>query len=382
MKLSETMAEGLQTKLNLAEFLESGWVFSHDSGQISLGWGAGQWHETQPADQAAIFAPDFYLQNKAAWWTSSNFLQLSRDELRTQLSAFPADAAPLPNLSWNEPASDWFAHRFADFQKRFRDPSSTDERLKKVVPVVFAQAQAPLPEKKSRLRRSLIAALESLATGLHLYGWWNQHEGILGLTPELLFRVETHKQGHAAVVASMALAGTAPGVLTPAQASAFRNDVKERSEHRFVIDDLCERLKGFGEIQIGETQVLQLASLAHLKTSVSVQLRRSAAFSDLVKTLHPTAALGAFPRKFDLPWMRSWDQVELRGRFGAPFGISKPGEINECLVAIRCVQWEDQEAARRYLVFSGCGVVAESQLEKEWQELMAKRQSVYRLLKL
>ncbi|MNL49201.1 chorismate binding enzyme [compost metagenome] len=52
------------------------------------------------------------------------------------------------------------------------------------------------------------------------------------------------------------------------------------------------------------------------------------------------------------------------------------GEEALCLVAIRNMQWNGQFA----MIGSGCGVVAASELEREWRELYQKRLSVKKIL--
>ena len=99
----------------------------------------------------------------------------------------------------------------------------------------------------------------------------------------------------------------------------------------------------------------------------------------MAQELHPTPALGVSPRKLGFDEIARWDDVTLRGRYGAPFGVLLPGtEGMRCFVAIRGVQWQDGSV----LLGSGCGVVSESVLEREWKELELKRASVKRILAL
>jgi menaquinone-specific isochorismate synthase len=51
-------------------------------------------------------------------------------------------------------------------------------------------------------------------------------------------------------------------------------------------------------------------------------------------------------------------------------------EKSLALVAIRNLLW-DETGSR---IGTGCGIVASSQMEKEWQELASKRDFVYDLL--
>jgi menaquinone-specific isochorismate synthase len=79
--------------------------------------------------------------------------------------------------------------------------------------------------------------------------------------------------------------------------------------------------------------------------------------------------------------MKRWDHSPLRGRFGAPFGgfyrETASAELSQhCLVAIRNIQWQKTDVQ----LGSGCGIVPDSRLENEWDELKLKRESVKRML--
>ena len=58
--------------------------------------------------------------------------------------------------------------------------------------------------------------------------------------------------------------------------------------------------------------------------------------------------------------------------FGAPFGIERENRSAMALVAIRNVQWNGD----RVRVGSGAGLLPESQLEREFEELRQKRDQV------
>lgn len=196
------------------------------------------------------------------------------------------------------------------------------------------------------------------------YGFQLGDEGLCGLTPEILFRVENGQ------LQTMALAGTGPS-----GGPSLLEDRKERLEHQLVIDHLAEVLSSLGELEIGCTEEMSFGILKHLRTPVQVVLRETPDFVDLVQRLHPTAALGGWPRSAALHALRL--RGSLRGRFGAPFGYVD-GERMLCVVAIRGLQWQGRHAR----LMSGCGVVEGSQAEREWRELALKRRSVAEMLGL
>ncbi|HEY4831978.1 MAG TPA: chorismate-binding protein, partial [Waddliaceae bacterium] len=96
-------------------------------------------------------------------------------------------------------------------------------------------------------------------------------------------------------------------------------------------------------------------------------------FIEVVEMLHPTPALGAFPRILGKTWLMDYQTKMNRGRYGAPVGYYYPSkEEGECFVAIRNVQWVGPEAQ----IGAGCGIVAQSVFEQEWDEIQLKIQSI------
>lgn len=354
-------------RFSVEEFLKSGWVFGLGDGRIALGWGEGAW-SSQPKTGASssdlsIYAPDFYLESKRPWFSTTHSTILTRSELADLIPV----ASDRPEINWNEPALNDFAIPFQRLKAAFAEDLAT-----KGVPVVFARGEsATRPESLLWLLSHALSAPKAV----RLYGVWEASGGILGLTPEVLF------ERYGISLKSMALAGTKRGQIDAQSEAAFLADEKERYEHQLVVDGIRESLGRLGPVKVGETGLLRLPTLAHLLTPVSVEISEAVSFEQIVATLHPTPALGVAPRALGLDWMKTWDEPETRVRFGAPFGLSQSGG-QECLVAIRNVQWQDSESemTRSWQLGSGCGVVPQSELESEWQELFAKRQSVRKLL--
>jgi menaquinone-specific isochorismate synthase len=201
------------------------------------------------------------------------------------------------------------------------------------------------------------------------YGFEFEGEGMCGITPEVLFRV---REGS---LETMALAGTAA-----LGAPSLLDDPKERREHQLVIENLTTELAAWGHVETGPTAERDFGRLKHLHTPIRVRLSRSPEFETLCDILHPTAALGGWPRKPAWQWLSEQPFHRSRRRFGAPFGFVRhddhEGEERFCVVAIRGLQWQGREAQ----IHAGCGVVEGSVAEREWQELALKREAIHRNL--
>lgn len=362
----------LSRTFDLDAFLDRGCMLALDTERVLVGW-----HEERAVpDDFEFFTPQFYFQksvNETATPGQPNFQPsryqiLERSHLRSCLneSALPD---VIRALEWREPHRADFDRQFELIRNAFRSRG-----LKKAVPVVFANAHAE-PTKSFRLHL-LKNALDQPAH-LYPYGIWNNESGMIGVTPEILF-----SQTEAVRIETVALAGTRKKSANPnSDRDAFLNDPKERHEHQLVIDDIAQVLSEIATVKVGETRAVELPTLFHLKTEISATLTETASFSTLMERLHPTPALGIAPRSLGLTMMQTWEPPRNRMRFGAPFGARFPHEGREerhCLVAIRNIQWQGDEIS----LGSGCGVVPESDPDREWAELALKRDSVRRMLKI
>lgn len=402
----------------ISEFLKNGWLISVHDEKILIGWGA--WREgrspfTESLEESsarsreassaapngdasvsesrsrkarlAIYAPDFRRESSTPWRETPSWTLVHRDRLLSLLLALESLNVNVEDqgIQWVGPSLTEFSSAWQEIREGF-----SKRGLQKAVPVVFEEARCAFDE--ARVRRSLIELLKAPNT-VHPYGFWSSRpnstkaggvarEGLLGATPEVLFLTRGRE------VATVALAGTRPhrGHDATVLTEELLADPKERHEHQLVVDDVSSVLGERGKVFVDSTRVLRLPSLLHLETPIRAELERETSFEELVGLLHPTPALGLSPRRLGLREMARWGDLERRRRFGAPFGVScgfarrgDPAEIHgKCLVAIRNVQWQDD----RVLLGSGCGVVPQSELDREWNELRAKRESVKRMMGL
>lgn len=360
-----------------SEFLKHGWCLGCGTDSILVGWGPATW-VSEPTE-GALYAPGFYLREPRPWLVSPKWSLIDRSffsslvlsklapEVNAHLNSEPQ------GFRWVEPEKTVFERQFSLIQDGFRNRG-----LEKAVPIVHAQAREIVtPERLKAIFTQLAKIPETLIP----YGFWTSEEGMIGATPELLFsnRIGREKRTSGRIE-TMALAGTR-GKSTPGDgARELLADPKERHEHQIVVDDIMVELSRFGELDVGETKVVELPTLFHLKTEIAVDFWEQPQFEALVRALHPTPALGVSPRSLGFPEIVRWDDVKWRGRYGAPFGVfARDGDgqpLLECAVAIRNVRWHDGLTR----LSSGCGIVPESQLDREWAELQTKRESVKRIL--
>lgn len=267
----------------------------------------------------------------------------------------------------------WEEAQLASFTESFDKIKKLigDGKISKAVPIVFERTLSLMcANYLAPMLRNIIKAPDVL----NIYGFWSKGCGVLGASPELLYQCRDTN------VQTMALAGTAPKIdqqnnrINPED---LLKDPKERYEHQLVVEDIVGVLTGLGSISVTETKILELPQLYHLLSRISLNLDNVVNKKELVKKLHPTAALAVSPRAYGFEWMKALPEQEGRGGFGGPFLIETPQE-DVAIVAIRSIQW-DEKGMR---IGSGCGIVKDSILEKEWHELKHKRLSIKKLLGL
>lgn len=333
--------------MNVDAFLKNGSLINLGDGKILIGYGPREWLP-QPG---VFYFQDYFLDKENPWFCHEEIVTLSVEELLQKLIARHRE---VPTPVWTEPKSKPFFESFDEIESG---------RLKKIVP--YAMATSIYTMTPERLCHCLIHTLTN-SKDLHIYGYWSLQGGILGATPEPLFKVQGNK------LHTAALAGTSHN---KRDATEFLNDPKEKNEHQLVIDGIKNSLKNFGKIEIGNTKVLRLQTLSHLMTPIELELNALADISTLVTSLHPTPAIGAVPKDEGMRWLRYYDTRHPRKHFGAPVGYCYGNTIS-CLVAIRNVQWTPKGMA----IAAGCGIVEQSQPENEWNELQLKIESTYQML--
>jgi menaquinone-specific isochorismate synthase len=269
----------------------------------------------------------------------------------------------------------WEAPKLADFERVLKVIKTEIEQggINKAVPVVFERAHAALEENNlCGILQNVLARADKRIP----YGYWTETEGIVGATPEILFCYNHFDQS----LDTMALAGTRLSELEKTE--SLLNDPKEMYEHELVVRTLQKRLKKWGDLEVSPTYVWELGPISHLRTDFTVNLNEKPAgnefFVDMIKQLHPTPALGISSGKFKFDWLKKIDGDVNRRRFGAPFGVINMAGRSRVLVAIRNIQWDHSDV----FLGSGCGVVAQSELEREWHELEIKRKTIKHLLDL
>lgn len=326
-------------------------------GRVFVGWGPFEPMPFRRPGRPAFFVTDYFLDEARPWLHPSHWDELAVGELAAMFEERALE------VEWASPPDEQFAELF----RAALDAIGRGD-FKKIVPVVFEDGRLARPGFPWR---HFLARLESLPAGLWAYGWSRDGRGAIGATPEVLFR--SHGRGYT----TMALAGTR----SVARSDELLRSPKELREHRFVIDDIVRRLAPFGNVEVGALGIMTVPNIAHLVTPIFFVENGSErmTFADMVRRLHPTAALGVSPRsETGERWLRESDRLVQRRGFGAPFGLERDEHLALSLVGIRNLEWQGHLVR----IGSGAGLLAESILDQELEELRQKRDQVKALFGL
>lgn len=214
---------------------------------------------------------------------------------------------------------------------------------------------------------AVVARLATAAGAGAVYAIARSGLTFCGATPERLVRTEGRS------FRTVAIAGSAPrGVdaeADAARAAALLRSEKDRQEHAVVVDAIRAALAPLAErIDVAPVPaVLPLRDVQHLATEIAGVLREPAGVLALAGLLHPTPAVAGDPRETALALIAEHEGFD-RGGYAGPVGWLAPDGDGELMVALRC----GLLSGTRAWLFAGCGIVADSDPAREWEESRMK----------
>jgi menaquinone-specific isochorismate synthase len=197
-------------------------------------------------------------------------------------------------------------------------------------------------------------------------------DGFVGASPELL----VSRVGD--IVRAQPMAGTTARTGEPEtdqrRAAELLSSDKNRVEHQITVDMVHDTLLPWCSFLDSEPTpaVVAAGPVQHLASIVEGRLSRpAAAVLDLVAALHPTPAVGGWPRDAALALIDELEDAG-RGRYAGPVGWTDAAGNGAWAVGIRAVELDGTTAR----VFAGVGVVADSDPLAELEETRSKAQAM------
>ncbi|MEM7379902.1 MAG: chorismate-binding protein [Bacteroidota bacterium] len=200
------------------------------------------------------------------------------------------------------------------------------------------------------------------------YLWYHPHVGLwLGASPEILVSIR-EKQ-----LETMSLAGTFP----------YKKDelpvwtAKEKQEQGFVTTYLLEVLKPFTtQLQITEEKAVRAGELWHLRSRITGMLNNNE-LGSVIRAIHPTPAVCGIPGEEASAFIlknEGYDREYYTGYLGE---LSLDGQPScDLYVNLRCLQLVNGKA----LIYIGGGITSDSNPQREWEETVAKSNTMLNAL--
>ena len=201
------------------------------------------------------------------------------------------------------------------------------------------------------------------ANGAYRFVFQPQRDhAFISISPELLYRRNQSHLITEAIAGTRASQGDSDKVSEELSASK-----KDQDEQKVVLDMITETLRPLSQsIQLKGQEVLKLSYVQHLKDRIDSILNPLVDDGQLIKALHPTPAVGGYPRAITREKLKESEPFE-RGWYAGLFGWLGADET-ELAVGIRSARLIQTTLD----VFTGAGIVVNSNADAEWQELNDK----------
>lgn len=191
----------------------------------------------------------------------------------------------------------------------------------------------------------------------------------IGATPERLASFEN------GIINTEGLAGSTSrgksATEDAALAQSLMESKKDLEEHQFVVRAIDDSLAPYSyHVEHPNRPLIKkLNNVQHLFTPISASVKNGVQIHELLQQLHPTPAVGGFPKESAVNFIQDIEQIE-RGWYSAPVGWYNLNGCGEFAVAIRSALIYKNKAH----LFAGCGIVEDSDPESEWKETLLKFQ--------
>ncbi|WOF23620.1 isochorismate synthase [Microbacterium betulae] len=202
--------------------------------------------------------------------------------------------------------------------------------------------------------------------------WAYAVDGIVGASPETLVTVS------GGTVTARVLAGTRPRGADADEDTAITAELattaKDLDEHRYAVQSVLAALRPHTSTLAAAEQpfTLKLPNVWHLATDVEGTLANGGSALDMVRALHPTAAVAGTPTPAAIDAIRRIEPFD-RGRYAGPVGWIDDRGDGEWAIALRCAQIGPSDGERRAITaHAGGGIVAGSRPDAELLETRVK----------
>ena len=198
---------------------------------------------------------------------------------------------------------------------------------------------------------------------------------VVGSSPEVLVRLEGSD------IQLRPIAGTRPRGADPEEDKRLEADLlsdpKEIAEHAMLVDlgrNDVGRVAEWGTVKANELMSIERYSRGmHIVSNVVGKLRKGLTAFDVLRAAFPSGAVSGAPKVRAMQILSELEPFR-RGIYAGAVGYFDPqGNMDFC-IAIRTIVMEGDTAK----IQAGAGVVAHSDPERQWEEILNKSQVLFR----
>lgn len=181
----------------------------------------------------------------------------------------------------------------------------------------------------------------------------------LTITPEVLLESKENETWH-----TVALAGTMPK-------EATEWSEKNKKEQQYVADYITSVLTpNVSNLIQTEVQTIEAAQIKHLRTDFYFKPKTT--IGHLLEELHPTPAVCGLPKEEANEAIKHIETTPRNYYAGCSGPLQTPSHGTHLYVTLRCAHWRKNTTVAFY---AGGGLLKESDLWDEWQEINTKKQT-------
>ncbi len=220
---------------------------------------------------------------------------------------------------------------------------------------------------------AIYRALRSINPSPYMYYLHLGDFHIVGASPELLVRVED------GMVSNHPIAGTRPRGKDAAEDTALeeelKNDEKERAEHIMLVDlgrNDIGRISQPGTVEVTQLMdVERYSHVMHLVSHVQGKLRYGLSQFDALRACFPAGTVSGAPKIRAMEIIAELEE-DKRGPYAGAVGYFDFSGNLDTAITIRTIVIKGNIA----YIQAGCGIVADSIPEREYQESLSKAQAL------
>jgi anthranilate synthase component 1 len=213
----------------------------------------------------------------------------------------------------------------------------------------------------------------------YMYFMKSGEHQIVGSSPEMLVRVENR------IVETFPIAGTRPHVKNPIEnkrlTEELLSDPKERAEHVMLVDlgrNDIGKVSKFGSVHLPEfMKVHQYSHVQHIVSRVVGDLRDECDCYDALRAVFPAGTVSGAPKVRAMEIIEELEPTR-RGPYAGAVGYFSYNGNADFAITIRTLIANGDKAH----IQVGAGIVADSDLEREWFETEHKAQALIKALEV